>query len=92
MKASDRGRNVKFLGNNFGCVLSKLSKMILFFGGNFFFNLKFGLGFWNSSSKLSGPASLSKLSRRTGISVTPTGVEWMLLIYYNFRNKISVSH
>jgi len=25
MKASDRGRNVKFLGNNFGCVLSKLS-------------------------------------------------------------------
>jgi len=21
----DRGRNVKFLGNNFGCVLSKLS-------------------------------------------------------------------
>jgi len=24
MKASDRGRNVKFLGNNFGCVLSKL--------------------------------------------------------------------
>jgi len=22
MKASDRGRNVKFLGNNFGCVLS----------------------------------------------------------------------
>ena len=24
-KASDRGRNVKFLGNNFGCVLSKLS-------------------------------------------------------------------
>jgi len=27
MKASDRGRNVKFLGNNFGCVLSKLSNM-----------------------------------------------------------------
>jgi len=26
MKASDRGRNVKFLGNNFGCVLSKLVK------------------------------------------------------------------
>jgi len=25
MKASDRGRNVKFLGNNFGCVLSKLA-------------------------------------------------------------------
>jgi len=25
MKASDRGRNVKFLGNNFGCVLSKLT-------------------------------------------------------------------
>ena len=25
MNASDRGRNVKFLGNNFGCVLSKLS-------------------------------------------------------------------
>jgi len=25
VKASDRGRNVKFLGNNFGCVLSKLS-------------------------------------------------------------------
>ena len=25
MKASDRGRNVKFLGNNFGCVLSKWS-------------------------------------------------------------------
>ena len=25
MKASDIGRNVKFLGNNFGCVLSKLS-------------------------------------------------------------------
>jgi len=24
MKASDRGRNVKFLGNNLGCVLSKL--------------------------------------------------------------------
>jgi len=32
MKASDRGRNVKFLGNNFGCVLSKLSnnKVVLF--------------------------------------------------------------
>ena len=28
MKASDRGRNVKFLGNNFGCVLSKLSNSI----------------------------------------------------------------
>ena len=25
MKASDRGRKVKFLGNNFGCVLSKLT-------------------------------------------------------------------
>ena len=25
MKACDRARNVKFLGNNFGCVLSKLS-------------------------------------------------------------------
>ena len=25
MKASDRGRNVNFLGNNFGCVLSKLT-------------------------------------------------------------------
>ena len=25
MKASARGRNVKFLGNNSGCVLSKLS-------------------------------------------------------------------
>jgi len=29
MKASDRGRNVKFLGNNFGCVLSKLSNNFL---------------------------------------------------------------
>jgi len=29
MKASDRGRNVKFLGNNFGCVLSKLSNSIV---------------------------------------------------------------
>jgi len=29
MKASDRGRNVKFLGNNFGCVLSKLTNNLL---------------------------------------------------------------
>jgi len=29
MKASDRGRNVKFLGNNFGCVLSKLANNLL---------------------------------------------------------------
>ena len=29
MKAFDRGRNVKFLGNNFGCVLSKLSNSIV---------------------------------------------------------------
>jgi len=27
MKASDRGRNVKFLGNNFGCVLSQLTNI-----------------------------------------------------------------
>ena len=46
-----------------------------FFGN--FLNFKFGLGLWHSSIELSRSTGLSRLSRRMGISVTPTGVEWM---------------
>ena len=55
--------------------------LILNFFGNFL-NFKFGLGLWHSGSELSRPAGLSRLSHRMGISVTPTGVEWMPLDFF----------
>ena len=48
----------------------------------FFLNFKCRLSLGNSSSELSRSAGLSRLSRRTGISVTPTGVEWMPLDFF----------